>query len=50
MDALYGPLYYRLLISRAPLTTEYADEVTDMVWAGMVCARQEFKNPAHSSD
>lgn len=36
MDAIYGPLYYRLLISRAPLTTGFADEVTDLVWAGMV--------------
>lgn len=35
MDTIYGPLYYRLLISRAPLTPQFADEVTDLVWAGM---------------
>lgn len=35
MDTIYGPLYYRLLISRAPLTPEFADELTDLVWAGM---------------
>jgi AcrR family transcriptional regulator len=40
MDAIYGPLYYRLLISREPLTAEFADEVTDLIWAGMVGARQ----------
>ncbi len=39
MDAIYGPLYYRLLISREPLTTEFADEVTNLIWAGMVNAR-----------
>jgi len=36
MDALYGPLYYRLLISREPLTTEFADWLTNLVWAGIV--------------
>lgn len=36
LDAIYGPLYYRLLISHAPLTVEFADEITDLVWAGIV--------------
>lgn len=36
LDALYGPLYYRLLISHAPLTVEFADEITNLVWAGVV--------------
>ena len=39
MDAIYGPLYYRLLISHAPMTVEFANEVTDLVWAGMVAQK-----------
>jgi AcrR family transcriptional regulator len=35
LDSLYGPLYYRLLIGHEPLTTEYADQVTELVWAGI---------------
>jgi len=36
LDALYGPLYYRLLIGHQPLTIELADHMADLVWAGMV--------------
>jgi AcrR family transcriptional regulator len=35
IDALYGPLYYRLLIGHEPLTTALADQVTELVWAGI---------------
>jgi AcrR family transcriptional regulator len=35
LDALYGPLYYRLLISHQPLTIEFANEVTELIWAGL---------------
>jgi AcrR family transcriptional regulator len=35
LDSLYGPLYYRLLIGHEPLTIEFADQVTELVWAGI---------------
>jgi AcrR family transcriptional regulator len=35
LDALYAPLYYRLLIGHEPLTVEFADHVTELVWAGI---------------
>ncbi|WP_214401287.1 TetR/AcrR family transcriptional regulator [Pseudonocardia lacus] len=31
VDLLYGPLYYRLLVTRDPLTAEYVDQVVDAV-------------------
>lgn len=34
LDALYGPLYYRLLIKHAPLTQGYADALVDLVMRG----------------
>jgi AcrR family transcriptional regulator len=36
LDALYGPLYYRLLIGHEPLTIELADKITNLVLAGIV--------------
>jgi len=35
MDALYGPLYYRLLIGHRPLTTEFADQLMEITWRGI---------------
>lgn len=35
LDALYAPLYYRLLIAHEPLTIEFANQVTELVWAGI---------------
>jgi AcrR family transcriptional regulator len=35
LDALYAPLYYRLLIGHQPLTIEFANQVTELVWAGI---------------
>jgi len=34
-DLLVGPLFYRHLVSRAPLTDAYADEVVDSVVAAL---------------
>ena len=34
IDALYGPLYYRLLVD-SPLTQEYADSLADLVMTGL---------------
>jgi AcrR family transcriptional regulator len=35
MDALYGPVYYRLLAGHAPLSTEYTDELAEIVLEGI---------------
>lgn len=34
VDALYGPIYFRLLAGHAPLTQRLADELTDLVIDG----------------
>ena len=31
MDALYGPLYFRLLVGHAPLSETYTDALADLV-------------------
>lgn len=36
MAILSGPLYFRLLITREPLTHEYVDRVLDALFAGMM--------------
>lgn len=35
LDLLYGPLYYRLLIGHEPLTIEFADQISELVLAGI---------------
>jgi AcrR family transcriptional regulator len=35
MDALYGPIYYRLLVGHAPLDERFADVLADHVMAGL---------------
>ena len=35
IDALYGAIYYRLLVSHAPLSAEYAHAVLDLVLTGL---------------
>jgi AcrR family transcriptional regulator len=35
LDALYGPLYFRLLIGHAPLTPSYADKLVNLVMSGL---------------
>lgn len=34
-DSLYGPIYYRLLVSHAPLEEDFADTLADHVFAGL---------------
>lgn len=36
LDAIYGPMYYRLLIGHEPLTIHFAEQVTEMVLAGII--------------
>ena len=35
IDALYSPLFYRLLLKHAPLTEKFVDELVDMVMKGL---------------
>jgi AcrR family transcriptional regulator len=42
IDALYGALYYRLLVSHEPISPQYAEQVVAEVFAGL----QSAKNPA----
>ena len=35
IDALYSPLFYRLLIRHAPLTQDFVDELVDVVMKGL---------------
>ena len=39
LDALYGPMYYRLLIEHQALSIEFADQITDLVLAGITNAK-----------
>lgn len=32
LDAIYGPIYYRYLITHQPMTSRYADVVLDHIW------------------
>jgi AcrR family transcriptional regulator len=44
LDALYGPMYYRLLIGHGPLTLEFADQLTNLVLAGIVKPQNGLKS------
>ena len=35
LDALYGPIYFRLLGGHAPLNTRFADELAELVLSGL---------------
>lgn len=35
IDALYSPLFYRLLVKHAPLTEKLVDEIVDIVMSGI---------------
>jgi len=35
LDALYGPLYYRLLIGRDKLTDDYVEVILNMVFPAL---------------
>ncbi len=35
VDALYGPIYFRLLAGHAPLTPSFADSLTELVMSGL---------------
>ena len=35
IDALYSPLFYRLLLKHSPLTQDFVDELVDVVMKGL---------------
>ena len=37
IDALYSPLFYRLLLKHQPLTDKFVDELLDLVMKGLCC-------------
>ena len=37
IDALYSPLFYRLLLKHQPLTVEFIDDLVDVVMKGLCC-------------
>lgn len=44
LDAIYGPLYYRLLIGHEVLTEEFADQIANLVLAGIKTLPQNGQN------
>jgi hypothetical protein len=40
LDAIYGPLYYRLLIGHEAITEEFADQIANLVLAGIMTQPQ----------
>jgi AcrR family transcriptional regulator len=44
LDALYAPLYYRLLIGHEPLSIAFADQMMELVWAGISSAPNKVKH------
>ena len=46
IDALFGPLYYRLMMPYAPLSGAYADEVLRQVFAGLEPPAHNHVRPA----
>jgi AcrR family transcriptional regulator len=32
LDAIYGPLYYRFLVTHQPMSSRYADTILDQIW------------------
>jgi AcrR family transcriptional regulator len=36
LDAIYGPLYYRFLITHQPMSSRYADTVLDHIWPAII--------------
>jgi len=38
LDCLYGPLYYRFLITHEPMGPKYADLVLDQIWPALVAS------------
>jgi AcrR family transcriptional regulator len=39
LDILYGPLYYRFLVTHQPMSPRYADQLLDQLWPVLVAPR-----------
>jgi hypothetical protein len=44
LDAIYGPLYYRLFMGHQPLTEEFADEAFDVAVMGASANAKQKKS------
>ncbi|GAA1609183.1 TetR/AcrR family transcriptional regulator [Kribbella sancticallisti] len=49
IDALYGALYYRLLVSHEPLSPQYAERVVSEVFAGLQASKNSVSTGASTS-
>ena len=49
-DAIYGPVYYRYLVTGAPLSAELAEEIVDQALDGIRGARRRRQQRTGSSD
>jgi len=45
LDSIYAPLYYRLLIGHAPVTIKFADQIMELVWAGISATTSQHTKP-----
>jgi len=46
IDALYGPIYWRMLTGYAPLSDDFIDRLTDHVMTGLSASEEPFRRPA----
>jgi AcrR family transcriptional regulator len=49
IDAFYGPLYYRLLIDRGPMTRDWADRFVEIVCGGLVSREAEHERKSRTA-
>lgn len=50
IDALYGPIWYRILVPHAPLTSEWAGHLADYVFDGLRPAAADVLQRTRMSD
>ncbi len=50
IDALYGPMYYRLLVKHAPLTRAYALSLWDVVMRGIAATPEARERAGHGAE
>jgi AcrR family transcriptional regulator len=46
LDLLYGPLYYRFLITHEPMRLRYADQVVDQLWPAIAATAKPHPTAA----
>jgi hypothetical protein len=48
VDAIFGPVYYRLLLGFAPLTEKYGNDLIDQILLGVRKERKLINRKGHS--